>query len=694
MISNRRRRPLLRSGASERLWLVLAAVAVAASAAAQDEAATRQPATSRYTYDIPLFREDYPLYNPTNTWTYFFELRPGVRLLNGNSIKVFFRNSSTILKGQGSITVLLNNVPVASRTLLNTPKVTSWNVNLPLERFKSGFNELRIVTRQRSLDGPCEDLDNQANFVVLDRRTQLHLIREDKPTFPIAAYPFPYLDTLEANPVRSAIVLNSQPTDKHISEMLEMASDWGKKESTKSLPVRVTTAEPGGPAVLLGGSSSDAQGGAFGENVGFLRNFSRTGVPGSSRMLVTGANETGLDRAREALARPEMVEQISGTTASIPNEPAPDPARDTTKVGTFTFSDLGIPVVHLSGAFHQAQTIVIQRPLRADLGKTSEIKFKFRHSASLNPLRSILSIYLNGVPIASARLEPGNANGGEIIARIPVEELTKSRWVFDLRAYHDLAAVDCSKTYDDVAWTVIEGASAVTLQQGSLTGRPYLDGFPYLIDRDGKAPSKVVMSLPQNPNETILSAAGTIAARASQVNRTPLDWEARTNGDTKNDGSTIAIGYYSEASRFGSLGDDLLVAPTGNGTWKINPKINIVPSALENAAVLQAVKQPGNDKAVLYVLLAANDNALRVFTQALNNPEKAAKMQGEVVVVTADGHVVSMSTAGDQQSIRAEQEREKQAYTPPMEMIRSFIVTAILIAIVAIASSFRRNPNA
>lgn len=663
-------------------------MAIAASAVAQDAVQTPVTGgTSSYAYDIPLFRQDYPLSNPTNTWTYFFEIRPGVRLLPGNFVQLYYTSSSTILKGQGSITVLLNNVPVASQ-VLNSANKGPWKVELPLARFKAGFNELRLVTRQRSLDGPCEDLDNRANWVTFDRRTQLHLVREDKPTFPLSAYPFPYLDNLEVNPVRSSIVLSNQPTDKHIAEMLALASDWGRKVSDKPLPIRVSTSQPGGPAVLMGVNTGESPGGAGGDNYGFLRNFSRTNMPGSSQLSITGTGESGLDRAREALSHPEMVEQISGTSATIPTDPAVDPARETTRVGTFTLTDLGIPVVHLSGAFHQRQTIVIQRPIRADLGKESEIVFKFRHSASLNPLRSILSVFLNGVPIASARLDPGNANDGQITAKIPVEELAKSRWVFELAAYHDLAAVDCSKTYDDVAWTVVQGASEIKLTPGSLSGRPYLDGFPYLIGKSGLPPEKVVMSLSQNPSDTELSIAGTIAARAAQANRTPLKWEARTASDAKNNGSAIAVGYFNEASRFATFGDDLLVTPTASGGWKINPKINIVPSALENAAILQAVKMPGNDDGVLYVLLGADDNALRMFGQVLNNPEKVSQMQGEVVVVTAEGRVVSLSTVHGQQDIRAEQEREKQRYTPSMNWMLGVFIGFVIMGVLAFASMF------
>ncbi len=271
MIEPRNRRPALRLAASARPWIALAAIAVAASASAQTDSAATAPAGS-YTYDIPLFRDETAFTNPTNTWTYFFEVRPGVRLLPGAFVELFYNSSTTLIKGQGSLTVLVNNVPIASRKLADGT-TGPWKVTIPVERFKMGFNELRIVSRQRSLDGPCQDLDNLANWVRFGKQSRLRLVREDRATFPLAAYPFPYLDNLEPNPVRAAWQLPAQATDRQISEVLEMASDWGRKETVRPLSFRVGTAG-GGPIVQVGNAPEWRQPemSNLAEGDGFLKN--------------------------------------------------------------------------------------------------------------------------------------------------------------------------------------------------------------------------------------------------------------------------------------------------------------------------------------------------------------------------------------------------------------------------------------
>lgn len=684
-------RPARRFGVSFRSAYALAALTATSLAGAQGAPTTTPSGSSTYAYDIPLFRDDTSFMNPSNTWTYFFEVRPGVRLVSGAYLSLNYNSSTTLVKGQGSLTVLLNNVPIASRKLAEAGD-QPWKVQLPVERFKAGYNELRIVSRQRSLDGPCQDLDNLSNWVRFGKSSRLHLVREDKATFPIASYPFPFLDNLETNPVNATWVLPSQPSDAQIGQVLKLASDWGLKERIRSLPIRVALSEPSGQALLIGAASQWRPAGApsVADGDGLLQNFSRSSAPGSSRMLVSGSNDAGVNRARETLSHPEMVEQIVGTSAVITSDPAEDPARPSTRMEPFTLTDLGFPAITLSGAFHQRATITVLRPIRADLGKESWIHFKFRHSASLNPLRSILSIFLNGTPIASARLDQQNANEGTIDARIPVEELAKSRWVIEVAAYHDLAAVDCSKTYDDVAWTVLQGESTIDLKPGNLTGRPYLESFPYLIGKDGLPPSEPIMSLSSGTDETQLSIAARLAARAAQVNRTSLNWQVHTADLPQGSKGSIVVGYFNEANRFAPIKDSLLACPTANGSWDINPKIRLVPSALAGATVIQAVKS--GDDGVMYVVMAADQAALRRFAQVLNDPDKVLQMNGEVVVINQDGGIASLSSV-DAQAERAEQTREQDRYTPSMQAVKTGIIAVLIAGILAGISAIRPRPT-
>lgn len=636
-----------------------------------------------HAYNLHPLAEDKVFTNPANQWYYYFEVRSGLDLYPKQSyFSLDYSTSETLLPGQGSITVFLNGYPLASRTLPATAgEHQPWQVPLPDKYFKQGFNEIRVSNRQKSSDLPCRDVDNPSNWLKLGKNTVLHLVRQDLTTYPLMSYPFPYLDPLEDNVVRCSWMVPTQPSTGTISNLLDMASDWGRRLPDRGLKIHVASREEGNPKgqdVLITDDPKWAKVSPpdVAKNTGYLVNFSANGKPGSSSLLVGGADAAGLHSAEGATTQQEMVSQMSGTTEMVALPPVAVETPPTTRLGSFTFTDLGLPAIHLAGAFHQKTSITIRRPLRCDLGRESYIKLKFRHSASMNPLRSLISIYLNGIPIGSAKLEPENANDGVIRARIPAEELAKNFWIVDITCFHDLGAVDCSKSYDDVAWTVIEGESTFDLVTGDLIGRPYLESFPYLIPSDGRVPKSTDIALSKDPSDEELSLAAVIAGRAAQTNRIPLTWTSRKGQVVQESQSGVVVGYYSELDRFDKIKGDLLVYPVGPGKFSISRKLQLIPDTLVGGAIIQAVAAPNTNSGVIYVILAQDNDAMNMVTKILSDPVKADQVGGQACVITKQGRIIPLKLQG--QDTAHEIQKAKQTYTPQMRGIMGFIVLVLL----------------
>lgn len=688
-ILNRALQPLL----SVRKQLALGAVLAISGAAAIAPAQT--PATSgnsTHAYDIQLSKTPLSFTQPANQYYYYFRLRPSVELRGQQYLFLDYSYSSTVVPSDASISVMLNGTPIEAVHLTKTAdRHATLQIPIPIKNFKLEFNELRITVRQfaggvngeRVVNGnvPCPDDDSSANWVRFDRSI-LHLERKDQLTFPLYAYPFPFLDTLENNPVQATYVLPTAPKPSLVGEALSLASDWGRYETSRGLPIQIIQ---GGPTqfqnVLLETTSSSGAG---------QISVTPGTRPGESKLHIGGASDEGLDWARKALSFPDIVQQLQSASQAITAAPLGETPNPTTRLGTFTFNELGQPRMELRGAYRQSATLTIQRPIRCDLGRQSFIEIHFRHSANLNPLRSAISIRINDHLVGSQRLDDENANGGILRAQIPVSELTKNLWVFEITAYHDLASIDCSKSYDTVAWTLVDGESAVLLANGTLGGRPYLDAFPYLVDSEGTAPDTVSISLPQNPSNDVLSLAGTIAARAAQMNRRSFNWNVNYGDVPQSKRSSIVLGYYSDAGqRLSSIQKNLLVYPN-NGTFKIDPGLRMLPTAPAGGAVLQAVRAPGADNEVLYVLLAENDAAMRKFANYLADPRKAVELSDEVAVMTGDGKMISISTVSDAAK-RDSQTKEQDSYTKPMNWVSIGLIVLLVIAIILIFRAFMKR---
>ncbi len=679
---------------------VLATCAFASSDIVQKGAPKGAPKTTipkgpvgMHAYNLHPLSEDKVFTNPANQWYYYFEVRSGLDLYPKQSYFLLdYSTSQTLLAGQGSITVFLNGYPISSRQLPATSSDSMpWKVDRPDKYFKFGFNEIRVSNRQKSSDLPCRDVDNPSNWIKLGKNTVLHLVRQDLTTFPLMSYPFPYLDPLEDNVVRCAWMVPQSPSTGTISNLLNLASDWGRRLPDRGIKIQVASRAEGNPKsqdLLVTDDPKWAKVAPSGiaPGTGVLMNFSSTGKPGASSLLVAGADAKGLHSAVGATTQQEMVSQMSGTTSMIELPPVSVDLPPTTRLGSFTFTDLGLPAIHLAGAFHQKTSLTIRRPLRCDLGRESYIKLKFRHSASMNPLRSLISIYLNGIPIGSAKLEPENANDGVIRARIPAEELAKNFWIIDITCFHDLGAVDCSKSYDDVAWTVIEGESTFDLVTGDLIGRPYLESFPYLIPSDGRVPKSTDIALSKDPSDEELSLSAVVAARAAQTNRIPLTWTSRKGQVAQESQSGVVIGYYDEVSRYEKIKSDLLVYPVGPGKFSISKKLQLIPDTLVGGAIIQAVAAPGTNSGVIYVVMAQDNDAMNLVGRILGDPVKADQIGGQACVVTKEGRIIPLKLQGNEQ--KKEMQKAVQSYTPQMRIIMIVIVIALILLVVWVGKQF------
>ncbi len=637
-------------------------------------------------YDIPMLTEDRSLTNPVNTWFYYFKMMPGVRMAKDGMVDLNFVTSPTLLTREGSLTIIFNGQPVGSR-YLPSPKerggenaVTNWQVSLPVRFFKTGFNEIRVVSRQRTSEGPCRDIDDAGNWIRFATSSKLKLWRTPGDVYPLFSYPFPYLDPLAPYAVNGPWLVSSNASSTELGAMFGIASDWGRREQQKPMPLQVSTnGSMSGYAVAFGSAATGT-------------GVTATANGGGSKLSIAGTDATSLDNIRKTLARPEMVAQMEGTQAAIVGAPAASAEELGSKLGRFTLQDLGTPNMTLAGIYHQRTIFTVKRPLVTNLGKESYIRLKFRHSASLQPRRSILSVSMNGLPVGSVRLDKENTAGGYLVARLPVTELAKNSWNFEFAAYHDLELVDCSKIYDDIAWTVIDGASEFVLETGKLPGRPYLENFPYLTSQDGKPAAPATMRLSAKPSDQELTTAAIAAARAGQSNRYPIAWNVKLGADGGADGSGVMLGYYNEVDRFSGL-KDLLVRPEGGDNFKLSERVQVLKSALAGGTLFQAIPAPGGKGGVLYVVLASDEEAMKRAGNVLADPKRAEELTGEACLLTRQGRIVNL-VPRNSSDVETEQTTEKDRYTPPMKGAASILILGVILMAVLIWRQFRRPRGA
>lgn len=609
-------------------------------------------------YNLYPFKKALLLNSPVNQELTWFEVRPGVNLADKCFINIVYSHSDTLLYDQSLITVELNGLPLASRRFSeHDVKPTEWQVALPLEKIQGGFNEISITTRQRTIEGQCKDIDNDANWVLIHDKSILHLETTGQGDVQLKEYPYPFLNYLSSQPVNSTWHLPENPGPEEIKAMLQMAYDWAKRTQTRVLPIKVKIGKPeqdGGNHILIGELKHwpGLLGVDSGEGTGIL-SLSRDEKNGNT-FLVSGADAEGLEKTQAVLSSPEMISQLESNPFLIKDLPqGQQQKKPVGRPGLYTFSDLGYQDITLSGAYHQRTSIVVQRPQGWSIGRSAYVEVHFRHSAGLDPYKSALTLYVNGQPVKSTVLNAGNAENGVLKASIPVEELSKPEWAVELNFYHDIGTADCSKRYDDVAWSVIEANSLVYLAPGKMKNEPALDSFPLITGAERETRSNVTLWLSANPSEQELSLAALIATRAAQNSNVTIDWQVVT-GEKPDEkyltDNIIMICYQNEWERLAGLKDHLPVLPESRGGYAVMQGINFISDGSEGAALIEVAASPWNKQKVLYAVVGVDDASFERVCRVLSDVDLSEQVKGQVTVVSGNGQVKSLKMHGTEEA--------------------------------------------
>lgn len=653
-------------------------------------------------YRIPLFRQEQALTDPLNYRDFWFELRPGVQLTGSPVLHLDYLYSRTILPGQGSLTVQVNGIPVASRKLAGAAGIGNrWELPISASLLKPGFNGVRIISRQRSIEGLCRDIDNDANWVRVAKTTTLEVTRQAQRGYPLNCYPFPCLDYLNTDGQHAMLTLPENPTPAEVQVMMETASNWGQREPFVRLPLHVTTQLPtNGNAVVFGKytrwptlfpdklpAQASQRGAAWLES---------RGDDGNVRLLISGQNDEGMRQAARLLADPTAVMPLDTRQIIIPEDRhIASPQAASHKPNRFTFNDLGAVRLSLNGAFHQAATITLTRPVREKIGRESYLKIYFRHSATLNPRRSMLTVTVNGRKVGSVALSPRNIEGGTITVPIPVQELDADSWTIGLLAFHDLGALDCSKRYDEVAWTVVEDHSFIMLAPGNVPGYPTLANFPYLMQNNGRPLNPITLWLPAKPSDAMLSAAATIAASAGQTNHAPLHWRVVMGNNlpmSLRDGAVVMLGQPGvDQNRFATVRNLLPVWPIGNGKYIVKRGLKIVPEFWKQPAILEAASTSWGKHSVLYAVIGVEDDAFERLVTELPLPDTRQNLGAQIAVFPLGGPMFATATV-DTELRRSQIEKETNRYTLPMQIVLGLLILLVLILLGRLLWMLRRHP--
>ena len=651
-----------------------------------------------------LFRENQTLTMPKNTVSYWFIVPDGMSLDSECTLKLRMAHSVTIINELSAVTVYVNDTAIETWTINASQNTLSREITFDSSLIRTeGFNELKIVLVQRSIEGDCADIDNPFNWSVIYKDSYIDLYAKPAKQPVLSAYYPLYYDTFsEQFTIAKDYVLSNVNKPGIIESMLGLSNASGMHYADKEyIRTKVYTGNNGSLSKnnkIFIGLSEDSMAWSkellsYPESVnndnGYVSINGYTDNHPYYKMLLLGQNEIGLKKATSFLANRTLVGQTDMQDIYLHSDIKGESVRGgmaLNETGLYSFSDFGYTDLNLAGAFrHRAELSFVQiNGIRGDEGSYMEVSF--RHSAALLSDRSAMTVYINNIPIDSVKLSPANAQGGSLIIDIPKSALNQPIINVSIETYHYLGKVDCTKDYYDVAWTVIDADnSKIFFKESQHSLEPTLSGFPNFTSI-GQA-SHVALYMSEQTNEQALEIASMLAARTGQNTGRIFNWEMKADSIVSNpNGDIIVFGKSDSFSLPDEIQTKLTIVPDGKSYTIRDEELSIIPEILSDKAIIQVIRSPWDFYKKVYVVLYDNETSLAGLKKLLGKRTLLNEMAMQICIIGKDGTVTSYGVEYQEDDNKIQMTfrdytKQAEAYTglPLWAMVLAIVVVLILI---------------
>lgn len=586
-------------------------------------------------YTLKLFNQDAVLRNPNDREIRYLYIGEGSHIADAALLDLWYTYSPTTRDNLSMMTITVNGVPISSRQLAGQAgQDINWQVPLPAKYLKSGYNAVGIEVVHRTIDGLCRDIDDPANWFIIKPETRVNFRLLHDP-YTLASLPSPFFDPYLAARTNTILYIPQSADSQTFAALLNLVSQYGTL-GLAGLPQRLEVrfapdAQPQANEIVVSNGPAS---------------LDLTALPGGfERLTISGPDSQSLSSSLNGLSRPQLVKTLSGTklnlSAALPPEPEDNSffSKNQNKKGLYTLSDLGCADdLTVAGAFHQKADIEIPRPANYGVGDGSYIELHFRHSPILDAKKSAVTIYVNDIPVRAQALTPENADKGVLKAPIPASELNKPSWRVRFGFYHDLGIIDCSKRYDEVAWSVIEKDSCVYLEPGDAYHDTSWEYFPSDFGVSSKNLLELTMVLPDNPSQEEMTAATRLAYYLGQQNKKKIRWQvqsASTFDPGQAKGAILVIGKNDDEGTWKNLKDALPVVPE-NGSYRTASWMDAAASSLSGFDICE-IGRSKNDRPVYAFLYASPERLNHLIDFML---EKGNSLQGQISLLNEQGEPV------------------------------------------------------
>jgi hypothetical protein len=593
--------------------------------------------------------------NGESKWFFDVDKGMGVRSFRFN---LFCRVNELIRTDISYFTIYMNDIPVKSMRIkdANHDLLNSWTVDIPVRLVKEGYNELRVRSHSRITDDPCEDDKNIANWVIIDGNTNYEIIyRKKAQTNDISQFPRPFVGMYADDAEGVGIIIPENYSDKELSAALTLIAHIEAFSYSYEVPTALVTV--GDEAIssfdsliYLGNYKSvpqqfkgdiKNQADLYENNANIYKIISSSGQ--KPVFLIVSDNGDRLIEAIKALNNSDLKAQMKGSYNML--TPGLDTAIKEQRMDDYIYlTELGIDGIEVKGSNQQVASIGLRIPVNQVLANEACINLSLRYSDNMDFEKSVVSVYVNGVPIGSEKLEREKRDLDTMTFYIP-EALRRNNY-YDVRIVFELipsGIIDCERYLASVPWAYINGESNYYFprQERRLM---LLDNLPFPFSRDEDLDSTTIV-MPDKPKREDLRIAGQIAELTGigiKNNEGIIDAiTGNMLGEKNNRNNLVIFGTPAENSAIKSINDSLWFKYDSRFSGIMsNEKIELLPRTSTTATFLELKTSPYNENKGIMTLTSMDKVSLIKAVEYLDD-SKRGFLRGDAAIISKEGDLLN-----------------------------------------------------
>ncbi|WXR62951.1 cellulose biosynthesis cyclic di-GMP-binding regulatory protein BcsB [Peptostreptococcaceae bacterium AGR-M142] len=606
--------------------------------------------------------DDFTLQGVFGTTTFFFEKSDYWDINYNNSYVVIDFDQSGIREFDYSmITILVNDIPVKSENLYNF-RETEGSIKIKLRKdiLVDGFNSVKITLFHRITDDDCYDDINTANWFVIKKSSYIHLeydYLKDKNS--ISSFPYPFILKNDKSNINCAIGLPNNPTNEEIKYAIELNSYLSSLVPFENIKIPIKKYEEiknneNAIIIMNDESFNKLKKSKVNKENGYLLKENNNE---SKRLYITG----NLKRSFYALIDKDFVKQMKSNKQIVDFDVANELENNIFDDSKITFADLGFTNINLEGMFYKKARYTFEIPNSWDLKEGSKIHLKLRYPEFMDLEKSDVSVFINGDPIASKRLEREKA-------LLDILEFDIPRYYFDekfinleVRFFLAMDDYNCKESLNSKAYSSILSDSYLELPH-EYKDISFFEDYPNPFVKDGSF-NKLNLVMEKNDDFSKINMYSYIISAMTPFNLNYFELDI-VNDIKNKDSNYILISSPDKDNLIKEYNNNLNIKFSEDFKHFVSDeKAKVIINEANTVLAMQIKKSHLNkDKSILYI--TSTDSSYLDYIYELTNEENLNPMQGDVILLSDDGIVDSFyydkKIEEEKEVERSNQQRSKQ----------------------------------